>query len=136
MQSMSIEELGGIALDPEIEDLVYLINNVEGIKTTGSCCGHNKGSCWITCIADSIEILHKFMHDYFYNDELWHIEMFVYDSMFTDNNWGEVCFIIRSDPRYIDYPTINVMVVELTRRFKLHQIVGTSEYDWNLLRIT
>ena len=113
-------------IDPEIYDLLTYINRVEGIRTTGSCVGHNERPCMVCCEADSIATVHKFMRDYFYNDELWTIRLYITDTLIDDNDWDKVVFVIQSDARYIDFPTVNLMVNNLTYRFWKHQNYDTS----------
>ena len=113
-------------IDPEIYDLLTYINRVEGIRTTGSCFGHNECPCMICCEADSIATVHKFMRDYFYNDDLWIIRLYITDVLIDDNDWDKVVFVVQSDARYIDFPSVNLMVNNLTYRFWKHQNYDTS----------
>lgn len=113
-------------IDPEIYDLLTYINRVEGIHTTDSCFGHNEYPCMIWCEADSIATVHKFMRDYFYNDELWTIRFYITDVLIDDNDWDKVVFVIQSDARYIDFPSVNLMVNNLTYRFWKYQNYDTS----------
>lgn len=127
---MTIEEMirSNIDMvDPEIYDLLTYINHVEGIRTTGSCFGHNERPCMIDCEADSIATVHKFMRDYFYDEELWTIQLYITDTLIDNNDWDKVVFVIQSDARYIDFPTVNLMVHNLTYRFWKHQNYDTSQ---------
>lgn len=108
-------------LDYEIAKLIDLINNVEGIETLESCFGHNKAPINIYCIADSIEDLHKFMYKYFYCDKLWHFELLLDDFMIDEKDWGKVVFLLKSDDKYIDFPTTQLMADNLTKRFQMYQ---------------
>lgn len=118
-------------IDPEIHKLLTYINRVEGICTTNSCFGHNKQPCQIFCEADSISTVNKFIHDYFYNDGLWSIRLYITDLTIDENTWDKVQFIIQSDIRYIDFPTVNLMVDSLTNRFWKYQ--NCAEYSSRLL---
>ena len=113
-------------IDPEIYDLLTYINRVEGIRTTSSCFGHNESPCMIFCEADSIATVHKFMRDYFYNDKLWTIQLYITDVLIDDSDWDKVVFVIQSDVRYIDFPSVNLMVNNLTYRFWKYQNYDTS----------
>lgn len=84
-------------IDPEIRELVDLINNVEGIETTSSCCGHGKYPAYIYCVADSVADLHKFMYDYFYCNKCWKFVNYITDTMIDDKDWDRVQFYIESD---------------------------------------
>ena len=92
-------------IDPEIYDLLTYINRVEGIRTTGSCFGHNERPCMVCCEADSIATVHKFMRDYFYNDELWTIRLYITDTehlitqsrikvKLSPSHIGEICLLL------------------------------------------
>ena len=108
-------------LDYEIKDLISLINNIEGIETLESCFGHNEGPIVIWGEADSIEALHKFMYEYFYGDQLWHFELVLSDTMIDAQDWGKVVFLMKSDDRYTDFPTTQLMADNLTKRFQIYQ---------------
>ena len=66
------------------------------------------------------------MRDYFYNDELWTIRLYITDVLIDDNDWDKVVFVIQSDARYIDFPSVNLMVNNLTYRFWKQQNYDTS----------
>ena len=106
-------------LDYEIAELISLINDVEGIETVVSCFGHNEGPIVIWGIADNIEALHKFMYNYFYCDSLWHFELVLSDTMIDERDWGKVIFLMKSDDRYINFPTTQLMADNLTKRFRM-----------------
>lgn len=50
-------EYGMDELDEEVKDLVYVLNEIEGIKTISSCCGHNREPLWIDIIFFNINSL-------------------------------------------------------------------------------
>ena len=108
-------------LDPEIRELISRINNVEGIETLESCFGHNEGPIVIWGEADSIEDLHKFMYEYFYDNQLWHFELVLSDVMIDEQDWGKIVFLLKSDDRYIDFPDTQLMADNLTRTFLMKQ---------------
>lgn len=99
-------------IDREIVELVMLINKVDGIETVESCFGHNKSPCQIWCRAKDINSINAFVRDFFYHDSLWNICLTFSESDYFD----ELLFIIES--KYTDYPTVNLMVENLTNRFK------------------
>lgn len=47
-------------IDQEIRDLVRELNNITGIETTCSCCGHGKEPCKIWLKIDCIATLNEF----------------------------------------------------------------------------
>lgn len=108
-------------LDPEIKELISLINNVEGIETLESCFGHNEGPIVIWGEADSIDALHKFMYKYFYGNQLWHFELVLSDTMIDEQDWGKIVFLLKTDDRYIDFPDTQLMADNLTRTFLMKQ---------------
>ena len=110
-------------VDPEIYDLLTYINRVKGIRTTDSCFGHNVMECTIFGEADDVATLQKFIHDYFYGNTLWKIELYITDVLIDEKDWGKVLFCIRSDPSYIDFPTLQLMVTNLTRGFQIKQTI-------------
>lgn len=117
-------------IDQELYNLLTYINRVDGIITTSSCFGHGQRPCTIFCEADSIETLHKFMYDYFYNDRLWSIRLYITDTMIDNQEWGKVSFIIQTD-KCIDYTTSELMVELLTGKFWKYQTC--SEFSSKLL---
>ena len=50
-------------IDQEIRDLVRELNNITGIETTCSCCGHGKEPCRIWLKIDCIATLNEFCVD-------------------------------------------------------------------------
>lgn len=121
-------------VDPEIYKLLTYINRVKGIRTTDSCFGHNERPCSIYCEADSIATVQKFMHDYFYGNHLWSIALYITDEFIDNDQWGKVRFQIKSDDRYVDYPTLNLLVTNLTEKFWKYQ--NCAEYfSWLLLPV-
>ena len=114
-------------IDNEIKELIDLINNVEGIETVNSCFGHNEGPIVIWGIADNIEALHKFMYNYFYCDGLWHFELVLNDKMIDEQNWEELVFLLKTDDRYTSFPDTQLMAQDLTKRFKLKQLLQAAE---------
>ena len=47
-------------LDKEVEHIVSSLNNINGIRTTGSCCGHNKEKLWIIFECNNFLTLKRF----------------------------------------------------------------------------
>ncbi len=127
------DQLGNLDdLDYEIVELINLINNVEGIETTNSCFGHNKGPVHIFCVADSIADLNKFIYKYFYCNNVWQFKIYITDVQIDNKDWDKVQFLIESDPSVIEILSPNIMVSELTERFKNKQfkekLITEEEY--------
>lgn len=116
-------------LDEEISELISLINDVEGIETTNSCFGHNEMPIQIWGVADNIEALHEFMYKYFYCNQLWHFELCLSDVMIDNKEWGKIEFLLKSDDRYISFPATQLMAQDLTKSFKLKQMLWKTPND-------
>lgn len=56
-------EFGIEELDPEVEPLVTELNKIKGIRTTGSCSGHGKGTLYVDIMFSNMNSL-KFLLDY------------------------------------------------------------------------
>lgn len=99
-------------LDKEIKELVYLINQVNGVETIESCFGHNKIPCRIWLRIKDVETANKFIRKFFYFDPLWNLIL-----KFSEGDYyNELLFVLES--RYEDYPAVDLMVENLTNRFK------------------
>ena len=108
-------------IDPELYELLTRINWVKGITTTNSCFGHHTHPCRIYCEADSIETVNKFMYDYFYGNSGWKFQLYITDVEIDNGNWGKVQFVLCSDEYYMNEPTIDLLVSNLTKTFKYNQ---------------
>lgn len=100
-------------LDYEIKDLVYLINQIDGVETVESCFGHHEVPCRIWLRIKDIEIANKFMKQYFYFDSCWRLVL-TFDE--TNDYKDELLFALES--KYQDFPTVDLMVDNLIYRFK------------------
>ena len=116
-----INEKPGV--DPEIRELLELINNVDGIETTESCFGHNIRPCRIWCRARDVEALNKFIYNYFYGDTLWIFNIVLTDITIDNKEWDKLEFVLES--RYSDFPTVNLMINSLCYRMKEKQLVAS-----------
>ena len=111
-KSFNTEEFKEEPLDRQIEKLVYLINQVDGVETIGSCFGHHKMPCRIWLRIKNIDTANKFIRHFFYLDPLWSLKLTFSEAGYFD----ELLFIIES--AYQDYPTVDLMVENLTKRFE------------------
>lgn len=101
--------------DPEIRQLVSLINNVDGVETIESCFGHHENPCRIWFRIKDIPTANNFIRQFFYFDPLWRIVLTFCECDYTD----ELVFMLES--KYQDYPTVDLSVETLTRRFEDRQ---------------
>ena len=83
-------------IDYEIRDLCRYINNVDGIETTSSCCGHKKMPCLIYFKADNTEILAKFWHKYLYRNPNWHIVLDMSDTDIDNKEWDKPTYLLET----------------------------------------
>lgn len=111
-KSLDIEALKREPLDREIKKLVYLINQVDGVETIESCFGHHEMPCRIWLRIKDIDTANKFIRRFFYFDPLWSLKLTFSEAMYFD----ELLFVIEST--YQDYPTVDLMVENLTKRFE------------------
>lgn len=111
-KSFDIEAFKEEPLDQEIEELIYLINQVEGVETIDSCFGHHKMPCQIVLRIKDADTANKFIRRFFYFDPLWSLKLTFSEANYLD----ELLFIIES--AYQDYPTVDLMVENLTKRFE------------------
>lgn len=99
-------------IDYEIKELVYLINQFDGVETIDSCFGHYKMPCRIWLRIKDIDTANKFIKCFFYLDKRWLLNL-----SFSEANYHhELLFVLES--RYKDYPIVSLMVENLTYRFK------------------
>ena len=112
-KSFNEEELKEEPLDEEIKKLVYLINKVDGVETIESCFGHHKNPCRIWLRIKNIDTANKFIKKFFYFDRLWSLKLTFIE---TDDYFDELLFKLES--AYKDYPTVDLMVENLTERFE------------------
>jgi hypothetical protein len=112
-RSFNIEWFKEEPLDKEIENLVYLINQVDGVETTDSCFGHHKMPCRIWVRIKNVDIANSFVKRFFYLDPIWSLKLTFFE---VDDYADELLFVIES--AYQDYPTVDLMVENLTKRFE------------------
>lgn len=111
-KSFIVEELKEEPLDIEIEKLVYLINQVDGVETFDSCFGHHKMPCRIWLRIKDADTANKFIRRFFYFDPLWNLKLAFSEARYFD----ELLFVLES--AYQDYPTVDLMIENITKRFE------------------
>lgn len=122
-KSFIVKELKEEPLDIEIKKLVYLINQVDGVETINSCFGHHEMPCRIWLRIKDIDTANRFIRRFFYFDPLWSLTLTFSEAGYFE----ELLFVIKS--AYKDYPTVDLMVENLTKRFeeRLESKVGSEE---------
>lgn len=111
-KSFIVEGLREEPIDIEIKKLVYLINQVDGVETIESCFGHYEMPCRIWLRIKDIDTANKFIRRFFYFDPLWSLKLIFSEVGYSE----ELLFVIES--AYQDYPTVDLMVENLTKRFE------------------
>lgn len=122
-KSFIVKELEEEPLDIEIKKLVYLINQVDGVETIDSCFGHHGMPCRIWVRIKDIDTANRFIRRFFYSDPLWSLTLTFSEAGYFE----ELLFVIKS--AYKDYPTVDLMVENLTKRFeeRLESKAGSEE---------
>lgn len=111
-KSFNTEAFKKEPLDREIEKLVYLLNQVDAVETIDSCFGHHEMPCRIWLRIKNVDTANKFIRRFFYFDPLWSLKLTFSEARYFD----ELLFVLES--AYQDYPTIDLMVENLTKRFE------------------
>lgn len=114
MYKYSLSEIPYDDIDIEIQTLCRYINEIEGVETEESCFGHNEKPCRIWLKAENTEVLNQFLFNFFDCDPLWHIEL---DTGDVNRDWNDIHLLLHSGD-IKDFPTVNLMVDNLTNRFK------------------
>ena len=131
MYRYSINEISYDEIDVEIRKLCQYINEIDGVETVESCFGHNKKPCRIWLKVENIEVLNRFIFDFFDCEPLWHIEL---DTNDADKDWKDIHLLLHSG-NISDFPTVNLMVDNLTYRFqqKINALKGDTDGNNNQL---
>ena len=111
-KSFIVEEFKKEPLDIEVKKLVYLINQVDRVETIESCFGHHEMPCRIWLRIKDADTANKFIRRFFYFDPLWSLKLTFSETGYFE----ELLFVIES--AYQDYPTVDLMVENLTKRFE------------------
>ena len=101
-------------IDFEIRKLIKYMNMVKGIETIESCCGHNEYPCCIVFKVETIADLTNLMFNLFNGDILWKIQ---YHNSDVNKDWKDIHLILTSGD-IKDFPTVNLMIDNLTYRFE------------------
>ena len=80
-------------IDCEISELIRQMNEIDGIETTSSCCGHGKKPCTICFTVENPEILNKLLFHCFNHECFWEI---CADTGDPHRNWKDLHFVLVS----------------------------------------
>lgn len=115
----STTEIPYADIDYEIRDLCRYINNVDGIETTESCCGHGKTPCQIWLKADNSEILTKFWHKYLYCNPNWRIILNMTDREIDNKEWDKPTYLLETS--FPDYYYVGLAIDSLKDNMYIKQ---------------
>ena len=104
-------------IDYELRELIRCINDVDGIETIECCCGHGVRPCQIWFVADSIEDVTHFMHNYLYRSPLWRIVVDLSDADIDENKWDSQAYLLETT--CYDYYYTGVCIDNLTYKIKM-----------------
>ena len=107
-------------IDYEIQNLVRYINEIDGIETSDSCCGHGETPCQIWFRADNAECLTRFWHNYLYGNPNWHIVLDMSDVDIDDGLWDKPTYLLETT--IPDYYYVGLAIDYLTYRIKYGRI--------------
>lgn len=107
-------------IDYEIINLIRYINNIDGIETTNSCCGHGKYPCRIWFKADSLADVTKFIYKYLYCNPNWRVSLALTDVEIDNKDWGNPTFLLETTLKDNFY--VGLAIDNLTYKFRLSAI--------------
>lgn len=107
-------------IDYEIRDIIRYINEIDGIETTESCCGHNEYPCRIWFRADNTECLTHFWYDYFYGNPNWRIALDMTDVDIDDGLWNKPTYLLETV--FLDCYYNGLAIDNLTYRIKYGKV--------------
>jgi hypothetical protein len=107
-------------IDYGILGLVRYMNEIDGIETTESCCGHGEAPCRIWFRADNTECLTRFWYKYFYGNPNWNIVLDMDDSDIDDGLWDKPKYLLETS--FQDHYYTGLAIDNLTYKFKYGRV--------------
>ena len=101
-------------IDFEIRDLCKLLNLIDGVETTSSCCGHGMKPCMIWFKVEDIPTLNNLLHYCFNHERKWKIYADMADPVLDSD---ELRLVLTTDDVCDEY-FVCTMVENLTNRLK------------------
>ena len=114
-------------IDSELQNLIRLINMVEGIETVESCCGHGKRPCQIWFKADNTEYLTKFWYKYLYCNPNWHIVLNMTDADIDDKEWNTPTYLLETT--FSDFFYTGLAIDNLAYRIEIDKLKENKTHD-------
>jgi hypothetical protein len=101
-------------IDFEIRDLCKAINEIDGIETLSSCCGHGIKPCAIRFQIEDISVLNRLLYFCFNHEHKWKIYADMSDPILNSNTL--ILFLTTDD--VCDEYFVGIMVENLKNRLK------------------
>ena len=112
----STTEIQYSGIDYELRDLIRYMNDVDGVETIASCCGHGEMPCQIWFKADDIVCVTKFINRYFYCNPNWRVVFAMSDTDIDDEQWDRPTYLLETT--FTDYYYTGMAIDNLTYKFK------------------
>ena len=116
-------------IDKEIVTLCRTLNDIDGIETVESCCGHGKETCKIWFIVRDIKTLNRLCFHCFNHEDFWKIQIDLGD---PHRDWNELHFCLISK-RICKQSDFDKLANKIKQRKK---DMLYSDDDWEGLRYT
>ena len=107
-------------IDYELQDLIRLIDSIEGIETTEWCCSHGTSPCQIWFKADNTECLTKFWYKYLYGNPNWHIVLSMTDTDINDGEWNTPTYLLETT--FSDFFYTGLAIDNLAYRIEIDKL--------------
>ena len=113
----SLTEIDYDDIDFEIRELCRAINEIDGIETLSSCCGHGTNPCTIWFRVEDIVTLNNLLHFCFNHERKWKIYADMADPVL---NSDELRLVLTTNDVCDEY-FVCTMVENLTNRLKKYK---------------
>ena len=127
MLKNSTQKISYYDIDYEIRDLTKCLNEIDGIETIESCCGHGKDKCYIWFVVENCEILNKFLFHCFNHEKFWTVCV---DTGDPNRTWKDLHLILISNEicKQSDFDKLTFRIRERISDIKM------SDEEWSLLK--
>ena len=112
-------------IDYELQNLIRLINTVEGIETTSCCCGHGTLPCQILFRADNTAYLTNFWYKYLYCNPNWHIVLAMTDVEIDDKEWNTPTYLLETT--FPDFFYTGLAIDNLAYRIEIDKLKENTD---------
>ena len=114
-------------IDIEIVALCRALNDIEGVETVESCCGHNKEKCRIYFKVSDIQTFNKLLFHCFNHEDFWDI---CADTSDPHRDWNDLHFVLTSKRicKQSDFGELGVRIAQRTKDMKM------SDNEWAITK--